>query len=174
MKIKLGNTNDQTPRVEVVPLIDIIFCILTFFLLSGLQMSRQQALRVDTPQAKTAAAQTRDSLIVSLDEFDRLFIEKQLVPQLDILLEQVKSSRITNPNRSVTFYADRQVRYERVIEILDRLREVVGAENVVLGVKRPETATPKSSPSPKASPVFITPSPLPSSLPPVLPSPVRK
>ncbi len=157
MKIKLGSDQNQTPRVEMIPLIDIIFCILTFFLLSGMQMARQQSLNVDIPAAKTAEAQTRDILIVSLDAAGQAFIEQQPVAQLDVLLQQIKSYRITKPNSSIVLYASKQVKYERVIEVLDLLRQA-GGDNVALATVT-ESAVPNPPSTPLTPPNQLVPSP---------------
>ncbi len=167
MKIKLDNDLNQTPRVEVIPLIDIIFCILTFFLLSGIKTAQQQSLNVDIPAAQTAVAeQTRDILIVSLDANGQAFIEQQPVPQLEVLLQQIKSYRITKPNGSIVLYASKQVKYERVIAVLDLLRQA-GGENVALATVNEPAPTPASagtaSPSPPVpempAPFNLTPTP---------------
>lgn len=156
MKINLGNDHDQNPRVEMIPLIDIIFCILTFFLLSGMQMARQQqSLDVDIPAAKTAETQTRDILIVSLDANGQTFIEQQPVPQLEVLLQQIKSYRITKPNGSIVLYASKQVKYERVIEVLDALRQA-GGENVALATITEPSPTPTAISNP-ANPLAPSP-----------------
>ncbi len=142
MKIKLENDLNQAPRVEMIPLIDIIFCILTFFLLSGIKTAQQQSLNVDIPAAQTAVAeQTRDILIVSLDANGQAFIEQQPVPQLEVLLQQIKSYQVTKPNGSIVLYASKQVKYERVIEVLDLLRQA-GGENVALATVNEPTAPP--------------------------------
>jgi biopolymer transport protein ExbD len=184
----------------MIPLIDIIFCILTFFLLSGMQMARQQqSLNVDIPAAKTAETQTRDILIVSLDANGQTFIEQQPVAQLAVLLQQIKSYRITKPNGSIVLYASKQVKYERVIEVLDALRQA-GGENVALATvtepapdpvvtpnqfnplapSPPVTAMPSpfnvapvapTAPIPSVAPPMTPLSPAPTSLP---PSPVRR
>ncbi len=164
MKINLGNDQDQTPRVEMIPLIDIIFCILTFFLLSGMQMARQQqSINVDVPAAnKTAETQTRDILVVSLDPTGQAFIEQQPVTQLDILRQQIKSYRITKPNGSIVLYASKQVKYDRVIQILDFMREAGGSENVALGVDNEPTSTPTAVPlNPSVNPLAPTSQPSP-------------
>jgi biopolymer transport protein ExbD len=148
MKINLGsNGSDGTPRVEVVPLIDVIFCILTFFLLSGLQMARQQAINVDIPKAKTAETQTRQMMIISLDAEGRVFVEQQQYPQLEQLFLAAQAYRSTTPSGSVVLYASKQVRYERVMEILDLLRQAAG-ENVALATADPALT---ASPVPSAS-----------------------
>ena len=156
MKINLGNDQEQAPRVEMIPLIDIIFCILAFFLLSGMQMARQQqSINVDVPAAnKTAETQTRDILVVSMDPNGQVFIEQQPVTQLDILQQQIKSYRITKPNGSIVLYASKQVKYDRVIQILDFMRDAGGSENVALGVDNESTPSPTAAPlNPSVNPL---------------------
>jgi biopolymer transport protein ExbD len=154
MKIKLNSSSDSAPRVEVVPLIDVIFCILTVFLLSGLQVARQQAINVDIPNAKTAESQTRQMLIISLDAEGRIFSEQQQLPQLESLFRSAQAYRAANPNGSIVLYASKQVRYERVMEILDLLRQAAG-ENVALATANPAEA---ASPAPTVSTFSPTPS----------------
>ena len=38
-------------EIQIIPLIDVVFCILTFFLLAALQFTRQQAINIDLPKA---------------------------------------------------------------------------------------------------------------------------
>jgi biopolymer transport protein ExbD len=145
MKINLNNGGDNAPRVEVVPLIDVIFCILTVFLLSGLQATRQQAFKVDIPQANNSAPQIGERLIVSLDAEGQIFIDQQ--PYLpDALRQRVQGYLVDKPNGYIALYADKQVRYERVLEIFDQLREI-GGEKVALATEYPEKKPASKAPS---------------------------
>ena len=66
-------------KIELLPLIDVIFCILTFFLLAAVNFTRQQAISLNLPQARTGTPQLRDMLIVTIDDIGQLYVEKQLV-----------------------------------------------------------------------------------------------
>jgi biopolymer transport protein ExbD len=125
MKINSGDTNNE-PRIELVPLIDVIFCILTFFLLAGLQVARQQAISVDIPKAATGTPTARELLMVSLNDAGQIFLEQQpmLVPAQ--LTEAVRQYHQARPNSAIVLYASKQVSYNRVVEILDALRSVAG------------------------------------------------
>jgi biopolymer transport protein ExbD len=125
MKINAGDTNSE-PRIELVPLIDVIFCILTFFLLAGLQVARQQAISVDIPKAATATPAARELLMVSLNDAGQIFLEQQpmLVPAQ--LTDAVKQYHLARPNSAIVLYASKQVSYNKVVEILDALRSVAG------------------------------------------------
>jgi biopolymer transport protein ExbD len=125
MKINSGNIN-QEPRIELIPLIDVIFCILTFFLLAGLQVARQQAINVDIPKAASGTPAARELLMVSLNDAGQVFIEQQPILVPGQLTEAVKQYRQSRPNSSIVLYASKQVSYNKVVEILDALRSVAG------------------------------------------------
>jgi biopolymer transport protein ExbD len=123
--MKINSTPTEDPRIELVPLIDVIFCILTFFLLAGLQVARQQAISVDIPKASSGTPAARELLMVSLNDAGQLFLEQQ--PMLPgQLIDAVKQYRQARPNSSIVLYASKQVSYNKVVEVLDALRGVAG------------------------------------------------
>ncbi|AFZ12005.1 Biopolymer transport protein ExbD/TolR [Crinalium epipsammum PCC 9333] len=130
MKINLDNPTEEV-RIEIIPLIDVIFCILTFFLLAALQLTRQQAINVNLPQAKSGVPQMRDMLIVSLDDFGQVYLEKQVMMSKDQLSEGLKNYRATNPNGLMVLYAAKTSSYNDVIQVLDLLRSI-GGDRVAL------------------------------------------
>ncbi|MCU0547437.1 MAG: biopolymer transporter ExbD [Oscillatoriaceae cyanobacterium Prado104] len=143
MKINLDTPAEET-RIELVPLIDVIFCILTFFLLAALQLTRQQAINVDLPKAKTGQTQMREMLIVSLDDVGQTYIDQLPVneSQLDRVL---KDYRTKNPGGLMVLYAPQNARYAKVVQVLDKLREV-GGDRVALATL-PSSASSAPSPS---------------------------
>ena len=143
MKIHL-DTPAEEARIELVPLIDVIFCILTFFLLASLQLTRQQAINVDLPKAKTGQTQMREMLIVSIDDFGQTYIDQVPVnyQQLDQVLKSFQSQ---NPAGLTVLYAPQNAKYAKVLEVLDRLRELGG--RVSLGTVPASVASPQPNPS---------------------------
>ncbi len=125
MKIDTGS-NDNNPHIDLTPMIDVIFCILTFFLLAGLQASRQQAIGVDIPKASSSTPSARELLMVTLNDAGQIFLEQQLMVAPGQLVEAVKQYRLVKPNSSIVLYASKQVSYNSVVEVLDALRGVAG------------------------------------------------
>jgi biopolymer transport protein ExbD len=146
MKINLDTSPEET-RIELVPLIDVIFCILTFFLLAALQLTRQQAINVDLPKAKTGQTQMREMLIVSIDDFGQTYID-QLPVNYQQLDQKLKSFQTQNPAGLMVLYAPQNAKYAKVVEVLDKLREV-GGERVALATL--PTSAPSASPQPNPS-----------------------
>jgi biopolymer transport protein ExbD len=140
MKINTGNINNE-PRIELIPLIDVIFCILTFFLLAGLQVARQQAISIDIPKAATGTPAARELLMVSLNDAGQVFLEQQPMLTPAQLSETVKKYHQSRPNSSIVLYASKQVSYNRVVEILDSLRSVAG-DRVALATLPTNTVAP--------------------------------
>ncbi|MCG5059154.1 MAG: biopolymer transporter ExbD [Limnoraphis robusta] len=129
MKLNFDSSPDDA-RIELLPLIDVVFCILTFFILAALQLTRQQAINVDLPKATTGETQIQKMLIVGIDDQGRTYIDQQAVndQQLDRALQRF---RRWNPNGLMVLYAPKDARYNDVVQVLDKLR-AVGGERVAL------------------------------------------
>jgi biopolymer transport protein ExbD len=130
LKLWQDISNSQEVRIEIVPMIDVIFCILTFFILAAVGFSRQQAINLNLPKASTGTAQMREMLVVSLDEMGQLYLEKQPVSQVQ-LYSAIKNYHSLNPTGLMVLHASKDVTYNQVVEILDMLKEV-GGDRVAL------------------------------------------
>lgn len=131
MKIDL-ESGIQEVRIEIVPLIDVIFCILTFFILAAVGLTRQEGIGVQLPEASTGQAQMREMLVVSLDPAGQVYVEKQPVTQAQLyqLLQQYTQEK---PQGVITLSASQTVSYNQVVEVLDLLRSV-GGDRVALAI----------------------------------------
>ncbi|BAT53109.1 Biopolymer transport protein ExbD/TolR [Nostoc sp. NIES-3756] len=135
MKVNL-HTPVEEVQIQIIPLIDVVFCILTFFLLAALQFTRQQAINVDLPKASNSTAASINSaggnLIVTIDAVGNTYVEKQQVTR-DSLVLALKQYVQANPNGVLVLNASRTATYNDVIETLDLLRQV-GGDRVSLGI----------------------------------------
>ena len=143
---------ESQARIEILPLIDVIFCILTFFILAAVNFSRQQAISLDLPQAKTGTPQMQDMLIVTIDDIGQLYVEQNLVSRSDLSWE-IKKYHQSNPNGLMVLYAAKNSTYREVVEVLDMLREV-GGDRVALATLPAGSEVPRS-PNPSTSPQTI-------------------
>ncbi|MEH2115986.1 ExbD/TolR family protein [Nostoc sp.] len=155
MKVNL-HTPIEEVQIQIIPLIDVVFCILTFFLLAALQFTRQQAINVDLPKASPSSisgitSQT-GSVIVTIDAVGNTYIEKQPVKQED-LRQSLKQYLQQNPSAVVVLNASRTATYNDVIETLDLLRQV-GGDRVSLGIIPGPSQPPINSLNQPAVPSF--------------------
>ncbi|WP_069792041.1 ExbD/TolR family protein [Cyanobacterium sp. IPPAS B-1200] len=142
-----GDMNTQQEvRIEIVPMIDVIFCILTFFILAAVGFSRQQAINLNLPRATTGTAQMREMLVVALDNQGQLYLEKQPVSQVQ-LYSAIKNYNTINPSGLMVLHASEEVRYSQVVEVLDMLKEV-GGDRVALATLAGNSQIPTENQTP--------------------------
>lgn len=153
MKINQDIQGEET-RIELIPLIDVIFCILTFFILAALQLTRQPVIDVALPKAETGATQTQEMLIVRLDPGGQLYVyieEKPRLVTLDQLEQILRFYHSNNPMALMLLYASEDVKYNLVVQILDRMR-AVGGTRVALATLPRDVSPQPSIPTPTTLP----------------------
>lgn len=154
MKIHLDSSEPDV-RVEIIPLIDVIFCILTFFILTAVTLTRQNAINVDLPRASTGTPQMRKLLLVTVDPIGQTYVEKQPVSR-DQLYQALTSFRKTSPEGTMVLYASRAASYNDVVQVLDLLQSV-GGDRVALatlpGSGSPGSTLPGANGLPGSSPL---------------------
>ncbi|MDJ0845536.1 ExbD/TolR family protein [Crocosphaera sp.] len=168
LKLWQDASAQQEVRIEILPMIDVIFCILTFFILGAVGLSRQQAISLDLPKAASGTPQMREMLVVSLDDFGQVYVEKQLVTR-NQLFNQIKSYHQLNPEGLMVLHASRNATYNEVIQVLDMLREV-GGDRVALATLPGENEAGRSSWNDPSLNPFPSPNSLPGGYPNNLPS----
>jgi biopolymer transport protein ExbD len=121
-------------RLEIIPLIDIMFFLLAAFMMVSLTMSRQQTIKVSLPTATQARAEFKPDMInLAVDVRGEVFLEKQPItlPQLYAAL----TNRVAaNPNIPIYISGDAETRHGAMINVLDLVRKA-GAQKVAFNVK---------------------------------------
>ncbi|MPN25292.1 hypothetical protein SDC9_172699 [bioreactor metagenome] len=109
-------------RIEIIPLIDIMFFLLCAFMLASLSMIRLQSIRMDLPTATTAKRDVMsDVLNIAVDRLGDTYIDQRPVGFLE--LQQVLSNRFrANPNLPVYISGDKEVTHGTMIRVLDLVR----------------------------------------------------
>ena len=112
----------RRPRVELIPLIDMFFLLLVFFIFGVFSMTTQEGIRVELPQAATAAASKDETLTVSLTAEGTLFVDQDLTT-LETLAVTLQARHGGNPDTTIIINADRAVTHGAVISVLDTIRQ---------------------------------------------------
>ena len=111
----------QQPRLMIIPMIDIIFFLLVFFMMSTLYMIEQNVLPVSLPQTTTAQPDQSISIPITLTAQKKILINQEELPR-EYLAARVKSELSNNREAFVVLRADKQLDYGFVVEILDELK----------------------------------------------------
>lgn len=109
---------------NILPLMDVIFALLTFFVLSSLFLNRTEGLPVDLPKAQSSVTQrTPARATISVNDKTEVFLNQQ---KIDITEVSDRVKKLLSPNQDliVVLNADRAVQHGEVIQIMDQLRQI--------------------------------------------------
>ena len=105
----------------MIPLIDVVFLLLVFFIYSMFSMTIHRGLPVNLPTASTATVDKKTFITITLQRDGRLFVEDQEVDTHTLSSLLVKE-REKDPDLQVYLRADREVSYHRAVEVMDLVR----------------------------------------------------
>lgn len=126
--IKLPRERRSRAILEITPLIDVVFLLLIFFLLTS--TSIQRSMEVDLPQARSSQLAPPTSVVVSLLADNSLRVDRQRVEMAE--LTDVLRERLGAGARApLTIEADRRASFDHFAQILDRAR-LAGAKQINL------------------------------------------
>lgn len=121
--MKLRNPRElRHPEFIIIPMIDIMFFLLVFFMLSTLYMVNLKTIPVQLPQATSAAIDMRTTFAVTLKADGTLHLGDQQT-DMPTLLMQASMGQKNNPSFAVVIRAEKNIDYGRVIALIDGLKQ---------------------------------------------------
>ncbi|MBD1915995.1 MULTISPECIES: biopolymer transporter ExbD [Cyanophyceae] len=114
-------------QINIVPMIDVVFAVLAFFILSSLFLSRNEGLPVVLPGAETAETQDQRQVVVSVNAAGELFVGDRMVAN-DQLLEAIQTLGTLTDGGLVVIRADQSVSHGQVVAVMDQLRTLPGVQ----------------------------------------------
>lgn len=137
MSRRRSNRMRRKARVEMLPLIDVLFLLLAVFLLSIARMVRSYSVPVDLPQARTGVEEQLEAvLLLSVDADGQAYVAGEALTLAEVR-EQVAERVAAEPDLQILLQADRGSQHGAVAEVLDAIREVGGGK-VLLVSRRAE------------------------------------
>ena len=111
----------KKPVFMIIPMIDIIFFLLVFFMMNSLQTVAQKALAVQLPQAQSASAPAQLPIIMTLDEEGHITIDNKPVSiqESATIMKQLMQE---NANAAVVLQADKRTAHGQVVAVMDMLK----------------------------------------------------
>ncbi|MBD2625745.1 ExbD/TolR family protein [Trichormus variabilis] len=128
--MRLQDEPEIPAQINIVPMIDVIFAILTFFIMSTLYLTRSEGLPVNLPQAATGKTDRPAQVTVTINNNGEIFLNKEAV-SLDQLAAEVKEKVEPQKPLMVILNADEGVNHGKVVAVMDKVRQV---EGVKLGI----------------------------------------
>ncbi|NER84731.1 MAG: biopolymer transporter ExbD, partial [Leptolyngbya sp. SIO1D8] len=121
------NEPEEPLEVNIVPMIDVIFAILAFFILATLFLTRTEGMPVDLPNADSSTPQNETDFTVTLQPDGSLALNNQAIA-LENLRADIEQARVPGEPTLVTIQADEQVYHGQVIAVMDELRTLEGVQ----------------------------------------------
>ena len=113
--------NRKTPELNIIPMIDIMFFLLVFFMLSTMYMIDLKTIPVKLPKAASAATDTSTTFAVSMKSDGSIYLGDTLT-DINALVLQASMEQKNNPNFAVVIRAERDIDYGKVITLIDKLK----------------------------------------------------
>lgn len=133
--MRLTEEPDLPPKINILPMIDVIFAILVFFIVSSLYLTRSEGLPVNLPSAATAEVQKTKQITISLDGEGTLTIDSEPA-QMSQLKAEIEQLIGQEPNVTVIVNADKTVEHGQVVEIIDQLRQIPQVQLAIAANKK--------------------------------------
>ena len=109
-------------RIEIIPLIDIMFFLLASFMMVSLSQVHMKGMKVNLPKGASGETQSkRDYISVSVDEGGRWYFDKQELNP-DEMQAKLKQVHLENPEAKVFVRGDANTPHINVTRLLDQLR----------------------------------------------------
>ena len=143
MKIRSPIPRRRT-RLEIIPLIDIMFFLLASFMMVSLQMQKVRTLKASLPTATLATSTAKPDIInINVDHNGQVAVDKKAIsyPELFTLLT---NRHTLNTNVPVYLHGDRDATHGSLIYVLDFVKRA-GVERVAISVKS-DTGSPQKKP----------------------------
>jgi biopolymer transport protein ExbD len=123
--MRIQQETKSSAQINIIPMIDIIFSILAFFIFQSVYLTKYEGLDVDLPEASNVRSQQGEQVNVTVQKNGVISINKQSV-SLEKLTTKVTELIRANSSSLVVIQADRQVEHGKVVAVMDRLREMKG------------------------------------------------
>ena len=124
------DNNESENSINILPMIDIIFAILSFFIISSLYLTKIDSIKVNLPKSSTAVREKNKPQIITVDNNEKIYFNSN-----EILLKNISALIRTNIENIkepiVILRADTSVKHGLIVSLLDELRKI---ENLKIGI----------------------------------------
>lgn len=135
---------EKKPSIMIIPMIDIIFFLLVFFMMSMLSMTARHTLDLDLPRASSAELTAVKSLPVSITRDGTIYVEKEKISP-ENFLRRIELEKERNPEMTVLLSADARSEHGDFLFVLDKLN-AAGIQKISI------SAEPEPSPAEQETP----------------------
>jgi biopolymer transport protein ExbD len=117
--VKLQRTELKKARIEIIPMIDTIFFLLVYFMITSLSMVQMSAKKVALPISTTAQSKPLEKVVLTVDDKGQFFIDRSAPIPYTEVLPTLEDKVAHNPNIVVVINCDKNQQVEQFQYALD-------------------------------------------------------
>jgi len=121
--MKIRPRPQKRARIEIIPMIDVIFFLLVFFMVSSLAMTKINSLPVALPKTSSAPEALKQNVILTINRSGIIYVNKSPT-LLEGVGAQLTYEMHDNPQDVVVVNADEGVNYGLVVKVMDQARRI--------------------------------------------------
>jgi biopolymer transport protein ExbD len=123
-------------RIEIIPLIDIMFFLLAAFMVVSISKIKVNSLKIALPtEVPAAVRETKEDFVsISINTVGQIQIDKQLIGSKAELIERLGELYAANNDQKILISADRETHHGDVMAVLARIRQA-GFQKVAFAIK---------------------------------------
>jgi biopolymer transport protein ExbD len=116
-------TLKKKSTINIIPMIDVIFFLLVFFMLFTTFRTTPEGIEMQLPKAVTATEQNTQNFIVQIDSDGNYYYDDQSL-SLNQIISEAEVANNENNKLTIVISADKNTRYENVVSLMDGMRNV--------------------------------------------------
>ena len=110
--------------ISLIPLIDVSIFLLIFFMLAG-SIEKFEIIPVDPPLAQSGKLMDEGHVVITLGKLDEIIVDDEIV-EMSGMIAMLTPLLKANPNKVITVKADASVPANRVIDLMDDIKQAGG------------------------------------------------
>ena len=120
MKVNFSPSSKKS-RIEMLPLIDVVFLLLVVFIYTMLSMAVHRGLNLNLPESNSTEIEKQLIISVSIDEKGIIYIDRRKIDH-DQFTQSLISMTENKKNPGVLLFADKGIPYQDLFKVLDMIR----------------------------------------------------
>lgn len=116
---EFDHDNDLT--INILPMIDVLFAVLLFFVLSSLILTRSRVVAIERPKSSTNTVINKKAVIVSLNQKGELFINSKKTQEA-LLINDLQAAKAESKTKQLLIDADKKSKYGDVFKIIEKAK----------------------------------------------------
>ena len=123
----------QRARIEIIPMIDVVFFLLVFLMMASLSMTVNRGLPVNLPRAATGTTPPAEAAAITVARDGQAYLDREPVTRA-VLGERLRGLVGANPTLAIVITADEAVAHGHVVDVLDEVR-TAGVLRMAIGIR---------------------------------------